>query len=348
MNSKTIPTLAAALVVGAGGGAGVSIVLGGDGATRIIHAAPVQTATVRPAAATSGALSINQISSSAKQGAVDIQVTTQSGHAEGSGFVLDRSGHIVTNEHVVSGAQALTVRFADGTRAPAKVIGADASDDVAVIQVSGVPASKLSPLAFADSSKLQVGSGVVAIGSPYGLEGTVTVGVISALDRSIDSPNHSTIAGAIQTDAAINHGNSGGPLLGGDGKVIGMNSQIDSGSGDNSGVGFAVPSNTVQRVVQQIIAGAKVQHAFLGIQVTDGSGGAQVGTVSPGSPAASGGVQRGDLVTAIDGTAVTGADALVGAVQAHSPGDSITLTLSRGGSTHAVHVTLTNRPATAS
>jgi putative serine protease PepD len=348
MNSppKTFTMLAAALAGAAGGGVGASIALGGHDTTRTVtspSSSPI--ATVRPAADSSGALSVNAIYDAAKQGAVDIQVTTANGRAEGSGFVLDTSGHIATNAHVVDGAQSLVVRFADGTRAPAKVIGTDPSSDVAVVQVAGVPADKLTPLSLADSSGLEVGSGVVAIGSPYGLEGSVTVGVISALERVIESPNGNTIAGAIQTDAPINHGNSGGPLLGSDGKVIGMNSQIKSDSGDNSGVGFAVPSNTVQRVVKGILSGGQVEHAFLGIQVGDGSGGAKVGSVSQGSPAADAGLQKGDVVTAVDGRAVAGSDDLVGAVQAHSPGDAITLTVRRGGSSQDMRVTLADQPA---
>ena len=179
------------------------------------------------------------------------------------------------------------------------MVGQDASSDLAVIRVSGVDL-KLQPLTFADSSKAQVGSGVIAIGSPYGLADSLTVGVISALDRSIEAPNHATISGAIQTDALINHGNSGGPLLDGNGRVIGVNSQIESNSGDNSGVGFAIPSNTVRRVVREILGGDQVQHAFLGVQLGDASGGgAQVGAVTTGSPAATAGLGQGDVVTAI-------------------------------------------------
>jgi putative serine protease PepD len=290
---------------------------------------------------------VNAIYTRSKQGVVDIVATTPGGRAEGSGFVIDKSGDIVTNQHVVNGASNLTVTFADGTHATARVVGQDPSSDLAVIHVSGVDSPKLRPLTLGDSSKAQVGSGVVAIGSPYGLEGSVTVGVISALERSIQAPNHYTIAGAIQTDAPINHGNSGGPLLDSSGRVIGVNSQIESDSGDNSGVGFAVPSNTVQRVVKQILAGNSVQHSFLGLSLSDGSGGgAQVGAVTSGSPAAAAGVRTGDVVTAVDGTAVTGADDVVSAVQSHSPGDAMTLTVrSSGAGTHDVHVTLGNRAA---
>jgi putative serine protease PepD len=353
MNSprkRTIATISASLLVGMGGGVGASLAVDeGTSTTRVISA---QGATLTPAASTSAGLTVNGIYRRAKQGAVDIVVATGSGRAEGSGLVIDKRGDIVTNQHVVDGARSLEVRFADGTRAQARVVGADASSDLAVIRVSGVDSSKLQPLTFGDSSAAQVGEGVVAIGSPYGLSGSLTVGVISALDRSIQSPNHYTIAGAIQTDAPINHGNSGGPLLDRNGRVIGVNSQIESGSGDNSGVGFAIPSSTVQKVVRQILAGDSVQHAFLGLSLGDAGagsgGGAQVSAVTSGSPAASAGVRVGDVVTAVDGTALAGADDLVSAVQAHSPGDALTLTVRSGGNEHSVRVTLADRPSTAS
>src|SRR4051794_26267357 len=285
---RTIATISASLLVGMGGGVGAGLAVDqGTATTRVVAA---RSASVAPAASTSGALTVNAVYRRAKQGVVDIQVTTASGRAEGSGFVIDSRGDIVTNNHVVDGSRALAVSFADGTHASASVVGTDPSSDLAVIRVSGVDASELRPLTLGDSSKAAVGAGVVAIGSPYGLEGSVTVGVISALGRSIQAPNHNTIAGAIQTDAPINHGNSGGPLLDSSGRVIGVNSQIESDSGDNSGVGFAVPSNTVQRVVKQILAGNSVQHSFLGVSLSDGSsGGALVGAVTSGSPAAAAG-----------------------------------------------------------
>jgi putative serine protease PepD len=327
-----------------GGGVGASLAVDNGTATTQILNSP--SAAVAPAASTTGSLSVNTIYQRSKQGVVDIAVTTPGGRAEGSGFVIDTRGDIVTNDHVVQGASGLSVRFADGTQASARVVGQDPSSDLAVIRVSGVDASKLQPLTLGDSSKAQVGSGVIAIGSPYGLAGSVTVGVISALDRSIQSPSHYAIAGAIQTDAPINHGNSGGPLLDTNGRVIGVNSQIESGSGDNSGVGFAVPSNTVQRVVKQILAGNQVKNAFLGLQLSDGTGGARVGAVTSGSPAAAAGIQVGDIVTAVDGTAVTGADAAVSAVQSHNPGDAITLSVDHSGASRDVRVTLADRPTT--
>src|SRR3954469_4053152 len=246
--SRAVAVLSAAALAGAGGGAGAALAIdgGATSTTRVVTAAaPGATQNASP---TSAAMTVGDVYRGAKQGTVDITVQTANGAAEGSGFVLDSRGDIVTNEHVVDGASAVTVNFADGTKADAKVVGADASSDIAVVRVSGVDQSELSPLTLADSSKAQVGDGVVAIGSPYGLEGSVTVGVVSALGRSITAPNHFTISGAIQTDAPINHGNSGGPLLNSAGEVIGVNAQIKSETGESTGVGFAIPSNTVKSV----------------------------------------------------------------------------------------------------
>jgi len=353
-----------ALASGAGGAAVYGVAGSGSSAapaTVVTAAAP----TARPAAAvkTSGSLSVNQIYQRTNPGVVDIKVTTggsaptdnfggpggsgngsgQESQAEGSGFVIDGDGHIATNQHVVDGANSITVTFADGKKAGAKVDGTDASTDVAVIKVDA-PKSELHPLQFADSNGIVVGDGVVAIGSPFGLEGTVTTGIVSALNRTIQAPNNFTINGAIQTDAAINHGNSGGPLLDSDGHVIGINAQIESDSGGNDGVGFAIPSTIVQRVAQQLISSGKVAHAYLGVQLSDGNGGAQVGQVVSGAPAADAGIRTGDVVTAIDGKAITGADALVTAVDGKKPGDTVTLKVRHGGSTSDVKVKLGTRP----
>jgi len=352
-----------ALASGAGGAAVYGLADGGSNAApaAVVTAAP----TARPASAvkTNGSLSVNQIYQRTNPGVVDIKVTTggsaptdnfggpggsgngsgQESQAEGSGFVIDGDGHIATNQHVVDGANKITVTFADGTKAGAKVVGTDSSTDVAVIKVDA-PKSELHPLQFADSNGVLVGDGVVAIGSPFGLEGTVTTGIVSALNRTIQAPNNFTINGAIQTDAAINHGNSGGPLLDADGHVIGINAQIESDSGGNDGVGFAIPSSIVQRVAQQLISSGKVAHAYLGVQLSDGNGGAQVGQVVSGAPAADAGIRTGDVVTAIDGKAITGADALVTAVDGKKPGDTVTLKVRRGGSTSDIQVKLGTRP----
>jgi putative serine protease PepD len=276
---------------------------------------------------------------------------SQRAQAEGTGYVYDASGDIVTAAHVVSGATKISVRFADGTTATAKLVGDDPSTDTAVVKVS-VPSSKLTPLALADSSKVAPGEGVVAIGSPFGYAESISAGIVSAVDRNIEAPNGYTIPNAIQTDAAINHGNSGGPLIDSSGKVVGTNVQIatdnQGGASDNAGVGFAVPSNTVKSTVDDLIAGRTIQHAYLGVAVGDSSSGsgAQVGTVRAASPAASAGLKVGDVITAIDGNKVTNADQLTAVVSAHHPGDTLHLTVTRNGSTLDLKAELGVRPAT--
>ncbi len=218
--------------------------------------------------------------------------------AEGTGYVYDVNGDIVTADHVVSGATKITVRFASGATAKATLVGADPSSDTAVIKVS-VPSSSLTPLALADSSKVEPGEGVVALGSPFGYAESITAGIVSAVDRNIEAPNGYTIPNTIQTDAAINHGNSGGPLIDSSGKVVGTNVQIatdsQGGGSDNAGVGFAVPSNTVKTVVDDLIAGRAIKHAYLGVAVGDSQSGdgAQVGHCSVRQSGCGSGVEGG-------------------------------------------------------
>src|SRR5205807_6304374 len=208
-------------------------------------------------------------------------------------------------QHVVDGASSVSVTFWNGAKYKARVVGSDASTDIAVVKVDA-PSSLLVPLALDDSANVAVGDGVVAIGSPFGLAETVTSGIVSALNRQMKSPNGFAIENSIQTDAAINHGNSGGPLLDQQGKVIGVNSQIESDSGGNDGVGFAVPSNTVRSVVTQLLASGKAEHAYLGVAAqTSPSGGAEVGRVRSGTPAAQAGLRSGDVITAINGQKVS-------------------------------------------
>jgi putative serine protease PepD len=354
---RTAP-VAAALVLGAGAGAGVYAGLS-DGSSP----APATTVTAvvpaQPAAAKTTTAALTQLYDSASPGVVDITVTSGStptngfggpgggtSKAEGSGFVLDMNGNIATNQHVVDGASSITVRFSDGTTTKATLVGTDRSTDIAVIKVNG-PASELHPLALGSSANVQVGEEVAAIGSPFGLAGTMTAGIVSAVGRTIQAPNHYSISGAIQTDAPINHGNSGGPLLDLSGKVIGVNAQIESDSGDNAGVGFAIPIDAVRSVTQALIAGTTVQHAYLGIHVGDApsGAGALIGSVNGGSPAAKAGLVAGDVVTAIDGTAIAGADKLTAAVGAHAPNDKVTLTITHNGSTRTIDVTLGVRPS---
>jgi len=299
------------------------------------------------------------------------------GTATGSGFVIDQQGHILTNAHVVDGAQKIEVTLGNTDSSQpvsAQVVGKDPSTDVALLKVNA-PASDLHPLQLGDSSQVQVGDPVVAIGNPFGLDRTATAGIVSALQRQIKAPNGFTIDNVIQTDAAINPGNSGGPLLDASGRVIGINSQIESpNGGGNVGIGFAVPINTVRQVTQQLLANGQVQHAFLGISGTDVTPqladvlnlgvkqGALVQTVVPGGPADKAGVNGGkaavsiggqqvraggDVITAVDGKTVTGMDDVINAVDQKQPGDTVQLTLVHGTQKRTVTVTLGNRPATA-
>src|SRR5215211_5477026 len=359
---RTSAVLVAVALASGAGGAGVAELAGGGSAAATRTITTTTGGTARPAAAvtTEDGLSVNEIVRETRAGVVDIKVRSSGGttpdrfggpgggaqesQAEGSGFVIDDDGHIVTNQHVVDGATSITVTFANGHTASAKVLGTDASTDVAVIKADA-PKSELHPLTLADSSQVQVGDGVVAIGSPFGLEGTVTTGIVSALGRTINAPNDFTISGAIQTDAAINHGNSGGPLLDAAGHVIGINAQIESDSGGNDGVGFAIPSSTVRRVASQLVSGGSVAHAYLGVKLTDATGGAGVAQVRGDGPAGDAGMRVGDVVTAIDGKPVGSADQLVGAVDGHKPGDEVTLKVRRDGRIRDVQVKLGTRPS---
>jgi putative serine protease PepD len=308
----------------------------------------------RPAAVTSP-LSVTGVYDRTGKGVVEITVTStassalpfggsQTQQAQGSGWVYDSAGRIVTNDHVVDGAQSISVRFWNGATYKAKLVGADPSTDLAVIKVDA-PASVLHPLQLGSSASLQVGQPVVAIGSPFGLENSVTAGIVSALHRQMTAPNNFTIPDSIQTDAAINHGNSGGPLLDLNGRVIGVNAQIDSDSGGNDGVGFAIPANTVRTIVSQLIGTGSVAHAYLGVGIANGTDGVRLTQVRQGTPAAKAGLQSGDVVTAVGGQRVRSADEVGQAIDAKKPGDKVTLTYTRGGQSHTVTVTLADRPS---
>ncbi len=358
---------AAGAVVGAGVLAGVT---GTDStSTPTSKAAPSVTTTASTSVAqTSTQLDATTIYKQDSPGVVDITVTepasqqnggglspfapggSRQSQAEGTGFVYDKSGNIITADHVVSGATKISVRFKNGTTAPATLVGTDPSSDTAVIKVS-VPSSQLTPLSLADSAAVAPGEGVVAIGSPFGYSESITAGIVSAIDRTIQAPNGYSISNTIQTDAAINHGNSGGPLIDDTGKVVGVNVQIavddQSGGSANAGVGFAVPSNTVKSVADTLIAGKTVQHAYLGVSVGDNpnGSGAQIGTVRAGSPAAAAGLKAGDVITAIDGAPIADSNALTAIVGEHQPGDTLKLTVKRGGSTLDLTAKLGTRPA---
>ena len=268
--------------------------------------------------------------------------------ASGSGFLIDGNGHVVTNDHVVEGANRFTVRFGEGGRAlDAKLIGDDPSTDLAVLEVD---ASKISaetrPLRLASSSTLRPGDAAIAIGSPFGLSGTVTTGIISALDREIESPNGFPISGVLQTDAAINPGNSGGPLLDARGRVIGVNSQIASSSQQSSGVGFAVPVDIVKQVIPQLLAHGRIDRAYLGVSTTEvaGKDGAVVAGLTQGGPASGSDLRVGDVIVTFDGTPVTGSSGLSQAVLTRKPGETARLEVVRGGERRTIDVRLGRRP----
>jgi putative serine protease PepD len=318
----------------------------------------VRQVTVRdsqPAAKTE-TLSVNAIYRNAYKGVVEITVTRQNSSpgtfgggsqtqkAQGSGFVYDAQGDIVTDQHVVDGATSVSVKFWNGKTYSAHVVGTDASTDLAVVKVDA-PSSMLHPLSLGDSSSLQVGDGVVAIGSPFGLEETVTSGIVSALHRQMTSPSGFAIPDSIQTDAAINHGNSGGPLLDTQGNVVGVTSQIESDSGGNDGVGFAIPSSTVRSVAGQLISSGKAEHAYLGISLSSTASNALIGAVRSGTPAAKAGLKAGDVITALDGKSIASTGELESAIAAHKPGDSVSLTYRRGGKSHTVQLKLASRPS---
>jgi S1-C subfamily serine protease len=369
-----VAAIAAAVALGAGGAAAVMTAVGSGGTTIVRQVTVGSTASN----ASSAPLSVNGIYKKTYKGVVEVSVTSQSSsnfgapqsqQALGSGFVIDRQGHVVTNQHVVDGASSVSVRFWNGATYKGTVVGTDASTDLAVIDVDA-PASLLSPVSFGDSSAVQVGDGVVAIGSPFGLEETVTSGIVSALHRQMTAPNDFAINDSIQTDAAINHGNSGGPLLNTHGQVIGVNAQIQSDSGGSDGVGFAIPSNTVKSIAQQIISSGKVEHAYLGVGVGSipesvasqlgEAAGVAITDVRSGTPAERAGLRAatgeqsidgqtyptgGDVVTKIDGKTVTSSAELQSAIDAHAPGDTITLTLVRDGEVQTLRVQLGTRPS---
>src|SRR6478736_818805 len=293
---KPLLPLAAAAAIGGGAGAVATTALHDDTPT-------VRTITnTRTVAASSsdGIMTPKAVYDSAKDSVA--YVTTGSG--TGSGFVVSSDGYIVTNAHVVeNNGGTIKVKVGDGKQLDAKLVGQDASTDLALLKVSS---TGLKPLALADSSGVQVGDPAYAIGNPFGLDRTLTVGVVSALQREISSPNGFSIDDVIQTDAAINPGNSGGPLFNAAGHV---------------GIGFAIPSNTVKNVVDQLRATGKVSHAYLGVTSGDAQGaGAQVGQLTSDGPAADGGLMAGDVITSVGGKSVQDASALTSIVDSFKPG----------------------------
>jgi S1-C subfamily serine protease len=298
--------------------------------------------------------------------------TDQTQRALGSGFVIDKAGHIVTNYHVVRGARTIQVSFSNNERFKAKVAGVDPSTDIAVLQVE-INSRALKSLPLGNSDSVRVGDQVIAIGNPFGLDRSVTSGIVSAVQRRIQAPNQLAISHVIQTDAALNHGNSGGPLLNAQGQVIGVNAQIETGgqSQGNVGIGFAIPINTVRDVAAELIKNGKVEHAFLGIEgktlqpdigqlfhlpVTSG---VLVASVRPGSGAAKSGLKPatnqltvegeswpagGDVIVKVDGGAVPSVERLVDLIASKRPGDDIQLEVVRGTSRIHLNVKLGRQP----
>jgi len=365
--------LVGTLALGAGAGAVAYSVAHPSSATTVVRQVPVQTSEP---AADSSALTPGQIYRQTYKGVVEITVSTpqqtpmgnQEAQAQGSGFVIDSDGHIVTNDHVVENADSVSVRFWNGDTYSASVVGTDPSTDLAVIKVDA-PSSILHPVSLGDSSSVQVGDPVVAIGSPFGLEETVTTGIVSALHRQMQALNKFTINDSIQTDAAINHGNSGGPLFNAAGQVIGVNSQIAGQTGANVGIGFSIPSNTVRSIADTLISSGKVEHAYLGVSVQEIPAtvahdlsltpGVEITDVKSGTPAQKAGLKGatgkkmvqgtqyatgGDVITAIDGQKVKTSEGVQLAIDAHHPGDTIEITYWRKGETKTVSVKLATRP----
>jgi putative serine protease PepD len=354
-------------VVSAGiGGAAATVVelgthaAGGNGGGLVTGAAPSVPAANMPPG------SVEQVAAKVVPSVVMLETDLGRQSEEGSGIILSADGLIMTNNHVVAAAAKgpggpgpgggaapkTTVTFSDGRTAPFTVVGTDPTSDIAVVRVQGV--SGLNPISLGSSSDLRVGQPVVAIGSPLGLAGTVTTGIVSSLNRPVsttgESGNQNTVLDAIQTDAAINPGNSGGALVNMQGQLVGVNSAIatlgaDSGDAQSGsiGLGFAIPVDQAKRIADELISSGKATHASLGVQVTTDKGtpGAKVMDVAQGGAAATAGVPKGVVVTKVDDRPINSADALVAAVRSKAPGDKVSLTYQdSGGGARTVQVTL--------
>ena len=375
-NRLPIAALAVSALLGGSVALGGAALLGAfDGdTTTVVEATPSDSTTTRTAGS-SVDLTPSEIYRRSASGVVQI-MTGRGGQplGQGSGFVIDKEGHIVTNYHVVQDASEIQVSFSNQDTLDATLVGVDPSTDLAVLEV-GTGARALTPLPIGNSERVQVGDPVVAIGNPFGLERTVTAGIVSALQRRVTAPNSFSIDHVIQTDAPINSGNSGGPLLNARGEVIGVNSQIETGgrSGGNVGIGFAVPSNTVKSAVAQILAKGRVDHAFIGVGVRELAedvarqfrlpvdAGLLVDRVYPDSPASRAGLRAGtedvvvagesyqmggDVIVAIDGEPVSTFEELRDVIAAHRPGDEVKLKLYRGQQARTVTVKLGRQPNT--
>jgi len=346
---------ATALLVGTAGGVGGAAIYSAtnDSTTAAPSVtAPLTGGQAAPASAPDG--SVQAAAAKVLPSTVKISSVTSQGAATGSGIVISKDGLIVTNNHVVAGGSKLSVMLNDGRVVPATIVGTDPLTDLAVIKAE---ATDLTPAVLGKSGNLGVGQGVVAIGSPFGLEATVTSGIVSALNRPVtsgseDAQDSTTVFPAIQTDAAINPGNSGGALIDLAGQVVGINSAIKTAGGSgqseggNIGLGFAIPIDQAKPIIDELVAKGKATHARLGVTVGDAQSsaafqqGATIGEVTSGGAADKAGLKSGDVVTAIDGKAIASGDALVAAVRSHRPDDEVTVTFTRGGKAQTIKAKL--------
>jgi putative serine protease PepD len=346
-----LAVLAVLLIGGAAFAAGLLLDGDDDSKSSTTPVAALPSVGSKPVTPSRGQTRAGAIYATASPAVVSIRTST----GTGTGFLIDKQGTIVTNDHVVETSKDVQVKFGtDGRTIQGEVKGVDPSSDLAVVHIdaSTIPGGA-KPLEFADSRGVSVGDVAIAIGNPFGLDRTVTEGIVSSLGRTLKAPNGFQIDDVIQTDAAINPGNSGGPLLDDGGKVIGVNSQIATNgvTAGNVGIGFAVPSNTVRQVVPGLKQGKSVSHAWLGVQIdTSGASapnatsGAVIGSVETGGPAESAGLQAGDVVKRVDGQDVRDSTGLSSYINSRAPGDKIKLTVERSGQTEDLDVTLQDRP----
>ena len=355
MNPRSVYlAIAVALVIGAGAGFAAHSLTSSKPASA---AAPTNTTVTTQISSNSTTDRLTEIYKKDAPGVVTIKIAGRQNsgdskfEAMGTGFEIDLNGNIMTAEHVVAGASTIKVTFQNGSTATATLVGSDSSTDSAVIHVD-VPASRLHPLTLGNSSTVLPGQTVVAIGTPLSpsYSESMSAGIVSAINRTIDAPNGFSIPGSIQTDAAINHGNSGGPLIDvATNTVIGINDQIAAGTVNaNVGIGFATPIDSAKASAATLIAGGTVKHAYMGVRIgTAPDGGAKIGLVVPDSPAAKAGLKKGDVIKAYNGKRVLNADALTAFVTQSRVGESINLTIRRGDATQHVTVTLGDQPAAA-
>jgi S1-C subfamily serine protease len=345
--------------IGAGTGAGIATLVEDNGGATTQAVTATAPATNTALNSSGGAVSIADLYTQLRPSVVKVNVASAGGAGTGSGVILDTAGHIVTNYHVVQGAGQLDVKLADGTVATATVIGTDPGDDLAVIKIDPAGA-KLTPAILADTSELRIGDSVVAIGNPLDLEATLTEGVVSGLGRVLSDGNGRPLRELIQTDTAINPGNSGGGLFDTNGHLVGITNALENPAGQDafSGIGYAIPASTLRQYLGDMLAGQTVSHARLGVSLGDLSPsianelglsvdkGVMIGSVQPGSGAANAGLrgatasQPGDVIVAIDGQEVATYNDLATYLDSKNPGDSIALTIVRGGQSLDVNVTL--------